>query len=109
MYSIIKIGGHQYKVKAGDVVDVQKLEGDIDSTLVFDEVLFVSGETPLVGAPTVDGAKVTAKVVRQDRGRKMLVFKRKPGMYQKKNGHRQSYTALQITQIDAGNGTVTKA
>jgi large subunit ribosomal protein L21 len=101
MYSIVEVGGHQYKVKAGDVIDVQKLEVEAGSDLNIDQVLFVGGEQTLIGKPTVEGAKVVAKVIRHDRSRKIIVFKRKPGMYRKKNGHRQPYTSLLITEVSA--------
>ncbi len=104
MYAVVEIGGHQYKVKAGDLIDVQKLDNEAGSTVELDKVLFIGGDKPVVGLPTVDGAKVTAKVIRHDRSRKELIFVRKPGMYKRKNGHRQHYSALLITEINgAGN------
>lgn len=109
MYSIVEIGGHQYRVKAGDVIDVQKLTGDEGSTVEFDKVLFVGGDKAQVGLPTVAGASVKAEIVRQARSRKMIVFTRKPGRYQKKNGHRQHYTSLKITELADGQGNTTKA
>lgn len=108
MYSVVEIGGHQYKVKAGDLIDVQKLDQENGATVELDKVLFVGGDNAIVGAPTVKGAKVTAKVVRQDRDRKIIVFKRRPGGYQRKNGHRQHYTALLVTEINDGNGNTSK-
>lgn len=109
MYGVVKIGGHQYKVQAGDVLDVQKLAGaEEGQTVELDQVLFVGGEKPLVGAPTVKGAKVLAKLVRNDRDRKKIVFVRKPGLYQKKRGHRQEYSFLVITEIQDGQGGVSK-
>ncbi len=104
MYSVVQIGGHQYRVQPGDVIDVQKLEAEVGSDLTLDQVLFVGGENSLVGQPTVAGAKVAAKVIRQARDRKKIVFKRKPGMYRKKNGHRQPYTGLVITALEDGQG-----
>lgn len=105
MYGIVEIAGHQYKVKAGDMVDVQKLTGTEEgSTVEFDKVLFVSGETPLVGLPTVEGATVKAKLIRHDKSRKIIIFKRRPGTYRRKNGHRQEYSALLITDITDGQG-----
>jgi large subunit ribosomal protein L21 len=108
MYGVVEISGHQYKVQAGDVLDVEKLTNEAGSTVELDKVLFIGGETPVVGLPTVSGAKITAKVIKHDKSRKVIAFKRKPGMYQKKMGHRQNFTALLITEIDAGNGNVTK-
>lgn len=101
MYSVVEIKGHQYKVQEGDIVDVQKLDAEVGSKVELDKVLFVSGDTPKVGTPLVEGAKVVAEVVRQARSRKMIVFKRKPGLSRTKNGHRQHYTALKITAIKA--------
>lgn len=99
MYGIVQISGHQYKVQEGDVIDVQKLDEEVGKKLVLSEVLFVSGKP--IGTPHVSGAKVTAEVVKHDRSRKVIVFKRKPGAYQKKNGHRQQYTTLKIQSIKA--------
>lgn len=109
MYGVVEIGGHQYKVQAGDILDVEKLPtAQEGSTIELDKVLFVGGDKPVVGGPTVEGAKVTAKVVRHDRDRKQIVFVRKPGLYQKKRGHRQEYTFLVITEINDGQGNVAK-
>lgn len=101
MYGIVEVKGHQYKVKAGDTIDVQKMNAEVGSTVELENVLFVGGDSPKVGTPTVAGAKVTAEVVRQARSRKVIVFVRKPGRYQKKNGHRQPYTGLKIKEIKA--------
>ena len=101
MYSIVEIKGHQYKVQEGDIVDVQKMDAEVGAKIEIDRVLFIGGDTPKVGTPIVDGAKVTAEVVRQARSRKIIVLKRKPGKYVTKNGHRQNYTALKITGIKA--------
>lgn len=109
MYGIVEIGGHQYRVKAGDLIDVQKLGQDAGSEVEFDKVLFVGGSgESYVGAPNVDGARVKAKVIKHERSRKVIVFKRKPGMYKRKNGHRQHYTALLITEITDGAGKKTQ-
>ena len=110
MYGVVEIGGHQYKVQAGDLLDVEKMPAlEEGSTVELDKVLFVGGDNPLVGSPMVEGAKVTAKVVRHDRDRKKIVFTRKPGLYQKKKGHRQHFTFLAITEINDGHGNVVKA
>lgn len=108
MYGVVEISGHQYKVQAGDVLDVEKLSNEAGSTVALEKVLFIGGDKPLVGLPTVSGATVTAKVIKHEKSRKIIAFKRKPGMYQKKMGHRQNYTALLITEINDGNGNVTK-
>jgi len=109
MYGVVQIKGHQYKVQAGDIIDVDKLSAAVDEVVDFDQVLFTGGSSPRIGAPTVDGAKVVAKVVRQARDRKIIVLKRKPGKYVKKNGHRTHYTGLLITEIHNGAGEVTKS
>ena len=101
MYGIVEIKGHQYRVQEGDVVDVQKLEGEIGSNIELDQVLFIGGDSPKVGMPVVAGAKVEAEIIRQARSRKVIVAVRKPGKYRKKNGHRQHYTALKIKSIKA--------
>jgi large subunit ribosomal protein L21 len=109
MYSVVEIKGHQYKVKAGDIIDVEKIEAEVGNTVELDRVLLIGGETTIVGAPVVGGAKVTAKVVKQGRTRKILVLKRKPGAYRRKNGHRQCFTGLLITEIADGRGGSSKA
>ncbi len=110
MYGIVEIAGHQYQVKAGDLIDVEKLTVDVGNDVVFDQVLMIGGkgegEKALVGLPTVSGAKITARVVRHDRSRKVIVFKRRPGAWRRKKGHRQEYTALFITEINDGSGNV---
>jgi large subunit ribosomal protein L21 len=109
MYTVVEIKGHQYKLSAGDLIDVEKIEAEVGSTVTFDKVLLVAGTKTLVGAPVVGGATVTAKVVKQGRTRKIFVLKRKPGAYRKKNGHRQCFTGLLITEINDGQGGVAKA
>ena len=104
MYGVIEVAGHQYKVKAGDIIDVEKLSSNEGDVVEINKVLFVGGDNPQVGLPVVEGALVKAKVIRQAKGKKVLVFKRKPGMYQKKQGHRQEYTGLLITEINDGKG-----
>lgn len=101
MYGVVEVKGHQYRVQAGDIIDVQKMDAEVGSTVELDQVLFIGGDTPKVGTPLVSGAKVTAEVIRQARSRKVLSMIRKPGAYRKKFGHRQSYTALKITAVKA--------
>ena len=108
MYGVVEISGHQYEVRPGDIVDVQLLEASEGSFIELDKVYFVGGENPVVGFPVVAGAKVKAKIVRHGKSRKILVFKRKAGKYQRKNGHRQNYTALLITELHDGRGAITK-
>lgn len=104
MFSIVEIKGHQYRVSPGDLIDVQKLEGEEGSVVTLDQVLLIGGDSPVVGLPTVGGAAVTAKIVRHGRTRKIFVLKRAPGKYRRKNGHRQQYTGLLITEINDGKG-----
>lgn len=101
MYGVVEIKGHQYRVQEGDLIDVQKMDAEVGTTVELEDVLFVGGDSPKVGTPLVAGAKVVAEVVRQARSRKVIVMKRSPGKYRKKNGHRQHYTALKIKEIKA--------
>ena len=108
MYGVVEIAGHQYRVQAGDIIDVQKLAAEVGTEVTLDKVLFVGGEKTAVGTPTVAGATVTAKVIKSDRSRKLIVFKRKPGAYKKRKGHRQHYTSLFITGLTDGQGGTSK-
>ena len=103
MYAVLLTGGKQYRVQEGDVLFVEKLDAEVDSTVELTEVLAVSnGETLTVGAPVVEGAKVVAKVAAQGKAKKVTVFKYKPKKdYRKKTGHRQPYTKLVIEKIEA--------
>jgi large subunit ribosomal protein L21 len=103
MYAVIKTGGKQYRVEQGHTLRVEKLEGEKGTALTFDEVLLVAdGEAVKVGAPTIAGAKVSAEIIGQERGEKLIVFKfRRRKAYRRKNGHRQAYTAIKITGISA--------
>ena len=100
MFAIIVTGGKQYKVQEGDVVFVEKLEASEGEVVTFDTVLAVSGETFVAGAPTVEGASVTAKVLKNGKGKKIHVLKYKSKKNEKKKiGHRQPYTKVQIETI----------
>ena len=102
MYAVIKTGGKQYKVAQGDKLRIEKLPANVGDTVTFDEVLLVGGDALKIGAPLVAGAKVEAKVIAQDRAKKIIVFKfRRRKNYRRKNGHRQPFTALEITGIKA--------
>ena len=110
MYAVIETGGKQYRVQLGDIVQVEKLEGDFGSSLNFDQVLFFSktdAETAnvLIGKPYLAGALVQAEVVGQGRGDKILIVKMKRRkQYRRTQGHRQSQTQLLITSINSGAG-----
>ncbi|MBE6064652.1 50S ribosomal protein L21 [Clostridium cochlearium] len=104
MYAVVVTGGKQYKVAEGDVIFVEKLDGEVDSTIELENVLAVNKDNGefVVGKPVVEGAKVTAKVLKQGKAKKVVVFKYKPKKhYRKKQGHRQPYTKLQIEKINA--------
>lgn len=103
MFAVIRTGGKQYKVASGDVIKVEKLAGEAGQTVNLDEVLLVSdGGNTTVGTPLVAGASVSAEVIAQGRGPKIIVFKKKRRQnYRRKNGHRQDLTILRITDITA--------
>ena len=99
MFAVIKTGGKQYRVVSGDVIKVEKLEGEAGATIALDQVLML-GDT--IGTPLVAGATVSAEVIAQDRGPKVIIFKKKRRQnYRRKNGHRQDLTVLRITEISA--------
>jgi large subunit ribosomal protein L21 len=102
MYAVIHTGGKQYRVSEGDTLRVEKLPGEVGSSLEFGEVLMLGGDKVAVGRPFVGGAKVEAQIVAQDRARKVIVFKMKRRKkYRRKAGHRQPYTEIKITGIQA--------
>lgn len=102
MYAIIKTGGKQYRVQEGDNVFVEKLASDVDSEVVFDQVLAVVNDGDVkVGTPVVEGAKVTAKVLEQGKEKKIRIFKYKAkSNYRRRQGHRQPYTKVAIEKIE---------
>lgn len=103
MYAVIRTGGKQYCVAAGDTLEVEKLAGSIGEAVIISDVLLVSkGDTVTVGAPNVDGATVSAKITGQYRGNKIMVFKYRPKKrIRVRKGHRQYLTRLQIEAINA--------
>lgn len=103
MYAIIQTGGKQYRVAEGEVVRIEKLDQETGSDVQFDQVLLVSKDDNVtVGKPTVAGAKVVGEIVDQTRGKKVEIIKFKRRKHQmKRQGHRQYYTDVKITQIDA--------
>lgn len=104
MYAVIKTGGKQYRVAAGDTLKVEKLAADAGASIDLNEVLMIAdGDKVNVGAPYIIGAKVTATVESHGRGDKVHILKfRRRKHYRKRMGHRQSYTALKITGITTG-------
>ncbi len=103
MYAVIKTGGKQYRVMQGEVLRVELLDAEVDSTVRFDQVLLVGeGESIQVGAPLVAGAVVSAKVRAHGRADKIRIVKfRRRKHYRKQMGHRQHYTEVEITGISA--------
>jgi large subunit ribosomal protein L21 len=103
MYAIIETGGKQYKVQEGDVLFIEKLSAEEGQDVSFDKVLVVSKDDTLtVGSPLVDGAKISAKVIKNGKGKKINIFKYKPKKgYRRRQGHRQPYTKVQIEKIEA--------
>jgi len=103
MYAVIKTGGKQYRVAAGEKIKVEQIPADVGAEITLDQVLMVGeGETVKIGTPVVAGASVTAKVIAHGRGPKIKIFKmRRRKHYQKHQGHRQNYTEIQISGIAA--------
>ena len=101
MYAVVATGGKQYKVSEGDILRVEKLAGDVGETVSLDQVLMVSdGEDVRIGRPLVENAAVNASIVEQGKAKKILVFKyKRRKRYRKKQGHRQSFTAIKIDNI----------
>jgi large subunit ribosomal protein L21 len=103
MHAVIKTGGKQYRVAPSDTIVVEKLDGEAGACVALNEVLMVTdGAKVELGAPFVSGATVSAEIVQQMRGDKIIIFKkRRRQNYRRKNGHRQNYTVLKITEISA--------
>ena len=105
-YAVVKTGGKQYRVAEGELVDVERLGGDVGATVTLDQVLLVSGNDDdreaRIGTPVVEQAQVTAEIVDQGRAKKIVVFKKKRRKgYKRKQGHRQMQTTLKIVEIQA--------
>ena len=101
VYAIVQTGGKQYRVHPGDTVRVETLPGDEGDLIELDDVRMVSEDGDVkLGTPSIDGAKVTAEIIGNGRGKKVIVFKYKAKTrYRRKNGHRQNYTDLRVTDI----------
>ena len=100
MYAIIATGGKQYRVSEGDVIYIEKIDAQVDSTVSFDVLLMGNDGDVKIGTPVVEGVKVEGKVVGQIRGEKIVVYKYKSKKnYRRKQGHRQPYTKVEITNI----------
>jgi len=103
MYAVLSTGGKQYKVEEGDILRIEKITGEVGTSVSFDKVLmFSDGENVRVGAPVIDGISVSGHIVEQDKAKKILVFKyKRRKRYRRKQGHRQPYTAVKIDSITA--------
>ena len=103
MYAVIKTGGKQYRVAAGEKIKVEQIPADVGAEITLDQVLMVGeGESVKIGTPIIAGATVTAKVLAHGRGPKIKIFKmRRRKHYQKHQGHRQNYTEIEISGIVA--------
>jgi len=104
VYAVLETGGKQYRVSPGDLLKVERLEGEPGSPVRFDRVLLVAEEDRvMIGTPTVAGASVAGEVVRQGRARKIIVFKfKRRKKYRRTQGHRQAETTVRITAISKG-------
>ena len=101
MFAIVETGGKQYQVEEGRYLDVELLEGDKDSKVVFDKVvMIVNGKKSKVGQPYVAGASAEGTIVKHDRAKKVIVYKQRPKKrYRRKQGHRQGFTRVMISKI----------
>ncbi|MFQ5457375.1 MAG: 50S ribosomal protein L21, partial [Myxococcota bacterium] len=100
MYAIIKTGGKQYRVEVGERLRVEKIPGAVGEVVSLPDVLLVGGDAPQIGRPRVEKATVEAKIVEQDRARKIKIFKKKRRKgFESTRGHRQPYTCLEIQKI----------
>jgi large subunit ribosomal protein L21 len=104
MYAVIRTGGKQYRVASGQVIKIERLDGEVGDTVAFDQVLMIGDEQAdgevKIGAPLVEGARVTAELLEQGKAPKVIVFKKKRRKnYRRKRGHRQLQTVLRIRDI----------
>jgi large subunit ribosomal protein L21 len=100
MFAVIRTGGKQYSVSAGDIITVMALDGAPGDKVAFDEVLMIGGDTPKIGAPTIEGATVSGEIVKQARSPKSIAFKKRRRQNSKrKRGHRQDLTLVKILAI----------
>ena len=106
MYAVIESGGKQHKVRPGELLRVEKIDGEPGDVISIDSVLLVKGDDSIqVGNPLVDGARITCEIMEQGKGRKIVVFKKKRRKgYRRKQGHRQLFTCLKIKEITIPEG-----
>ena len=104
MYAVVASGGKQYKVQTGEVVALEKLEGEKGTAVNLDKVLLIGDQGKItVGSPIISGAVVHGEILRTEKGKKIIIFKKKKRKaYRRTNGHRQFYTQVRITGIEAG-------
>lgn len=103
MYAVIQTGGKQYRVGEGDVLRVELLKGDVGTEVKFDQVLMIGGsDAPKIGKPTVAGARVVGKILRQDKAKRVLHFRKEKEGWTRARGHRQPFTEVKVTSITAG-------
>jgi large subunit ribosomal protein L21 len=99
-YAVIRTGGKQYRVEPGQLIRVEKLTGEVGSTIEFTEVLLAGGDAIRIGTPLVEGARVRGEIVGHLRDKKVLIFKKKRRKnYRRRRGHRQSLTTVRVTEI----------
>ena len=100
MYAVIKHGGKQYKVKVGDILELDRIDAEPKSTIEINEVLLIKGDETKIGTPTVENAKVIAEVINNGRGKKVIIFKkRRRKDSKKKRGFRRDFTRVKIKEI----------
>jgi large subunit ribosomal protein L21 len=111
MYAVIKTGGKQYRVAEGDILNLEKLDGDTGTSIAFDEVLMVgTEEESTFGQPLVAGAGVTGTILEQGRDKKIVVFKfKRRKQYKRKQGHRQHFTRVRIDAIQTSSAKAAEA
>ena len=109
MFAVLKTGGKQYRVQAGDTLRVEKLAADAGETIQFNDILMLGGDSPVVGAPTIEGAGVQAEVIDQIKGEKLIHFvkRRRKHSSQRTKGHRQKLTLIKVTDILASGADKT--
>ena len=109
MFAVLKTGGKQYKVQAGDILRVEKLAAIAGDKIQFNEILMVGGDAPVIGAPMVAGAAVQAEVIEQIKGEKVIHFvkRRRKHSSQRTKGHRQHLTLLRVTEVLASGAEAT--
>ena len=102
MYAVIEAGGRQYKVSEGDIINVDRIDGEVGSSVTFDKVLLTGGDAPKIGQPLINGASVKGEITVQGRAKKVIIFKKRRRQDSKTlRGFRAYYTAVRIDSIKA--------